>query len=48
MLKFDATSPDEFILVSDFESAGEASDITVLAVISGTITTTAIYETYPV
>lgn len=42
------TSPDELILVSDLEPAGDASEVTGIAVKSGTITATAMYETCPV
>lgn len=45
---FDATSPDEFISVSDLETAGEASEATRESVKEGTITAAAIYETGPV
>lgn len=48
MTNFDASSPDELILVSDFETAGEASDATKESVKVGTITAAAIYETGPV
>lgn len=45
---FDASRPDEFILVSDFESMGEASNATCSSKILDSITTAAIYETEPV
>lgn len=45
---FKPTSPDELILVPDFESAGEASEATKKSVDDGTMTTAAMYETGPV
>lgn len=48
MTELEATSPDEFILVSDLEPAGEAPLITCSSVEENCITATAIYETGPV
>lgn len=44
----DTSRPDEFISVSDLESIGEASKASCDSVDCKIMTTTAIYETYPV
>lgn len=46
--EFKATSPDELMSVSDFETTKEASDMTTESVEDGTITSRAMYETGPV